>query len=73
MNTLTRYKNKTSALLFAAMFALLPFAASAQTADFDPQPVILKIGTYVGYGLLMIGAWILGKWTLKSLGVIGGK
>ena len=64
--------------LYNAVFLLLaslaiPGMAMAQTTDFDPAPVIAKIATYVGYGIAMVAAWILGKWTLKALGVIGGK
>ncbi len=47
--------------------------AMAQAQDFDPSTVTAKITTYVGYGIVMLAAFILGKWTLKALGVIGGK
>lgn len=64
--------NKGTASFFLLVAAMLPMVASA-TADFDPSTVTAKITTYVGYGIVMLAAFILGKWTLKALGVIGGK
>jgi hypothetical protein len=65
-----RAYNAAAAVLAAV---LLPSMAFAQSTDFDPTTVTAKITTYVGYGIVMLAAFILGKWTLKALGVIGGK
>lgn len=61
------------AAFFALMVSLVPTLAMAQATDFDPSTVTAKIVTYTGYGILMIAAFILARWTLKALGVIGGK
>lgn len=61
------------AAVFSLVVALVPTMAMAQAQDFDPSTVTAKITTYVGYGIVMLAAFILGKWTLKALGVIGGK
>ena len=65
-----RAYNKAGVLAVTVAGSLLPFAAMAQSSDFDPSTVTAKITTYVGYGVVMLGAFILGKWTLKALGVI---
>lgn len=67
---LSAAKQRMGAMYFALCLAMLPGFAFAQAADFDPAPVVAKIGVYVGYGVLILAAWVLGKWTLRAFGII---
>jgi hypothetical protein len=62
---------RTNAAVAGVAVALSPGLAFA--ADFDGTDVIAKIVTYTAVGVSMVAAFILGRWTLKALGVIGGK
>lgn len=64
-------KAKSAAIVTGSVMAVSP--AFAFAADFDGTEVISKIVTYTAVGVTMVAAYILGKWTLKALGVIGGK
>lgn len=70
LNTVSN-KAKSAAMVVGATVALSPSFAFA--ADFDGTEVISKIVTYTAVGVSMVAAFILGRWTLKALGVIGGK
>jgi hypothetical protein len=71
--TYNAVKDHATGMFVVAATAMAPGFALAQSTDFDPSTVTAKITTYVGYGIVMLAAFILGKWTLKALGVIGGK
>ncbi|WP_223495079.1 hypothetical protein [Stenotrophomonas indicatrix] len=64
-------KAKSAAMLTGTMLAVSP--AFAFAADFDGTEVISKIVTYTGVGVAILGAFALGRWTLRALGIIGGK
>lgn len=71
LNTVSS-KAKSAAIVTGSTLAVSPAFAFA-AGDFDGTEVIAKIITYTAVGVSMIAAFILGKWTLKALGVIGGK
>lgn len=54
-------------LMVAAGSAL----ASTSTA-FDSGPITSKITENVGVAVVIIGAFILGRWTLRSMGLLKG-
>ncbi|MBN5028335.1 hypothetical protein JY419_02695 [Stenotrophomonas maltophilia] len=64
-------KAKSAAMMTGTMLAVSP--AFAFAADFDGTEVISKIVTYTGVGVAILGAFALGRWTLRALGIIGGK
>jgi hypothetical protein len=70
LNTVSN-KAKSAAMVVGATVALSPSFAFA-AGDFDGTEVIAKIITYTAVGVSMVAAFILGRWTLKALGVIGG-
>lgn len=65
-------KAKSAAIVTGSTLAVSPAFAFA-AGDFDGTEVISKIVTYTAVGVSMVAAFILGRWTLKALGVIGGK
>ena len=66
-------KAKTAAYMGATAMLALPGFAMAQSGDFDGTEVIGKITTYVAIGVSILAAFALGRWTLRALGLIGGK
>ncbi|WP_407469552.1 hypothetical protein ABFU38_10515 [Xanthomonas campestris pv. raphani] len=66
---------KTSALLGAtALMAMPGFAlASGGGGDFDGGEIVSKVVTYTAIGVTILAAFALGRWTLRALGLIGGK
>jgi len=66
-------KAKTAAYMGAATLMALPGFAMAQGADFDGAEIISKVATYVAIGVSILAAFALGRWTLRALGLIGGK
>lgn len=64
-------KAKSAAMMTGTMLAVSP--AFAFAADFDGTEVIAKIVTYTAVGVAILGAFALGRWTLRALGIIGGK
>lgn len=64
-------KAKTTAYLGATTLMALPGFALA--ADFDGTEIIAKVVTYTAVGVAILGAFALGRWTLRALGLIGGK
>jgi hypothetical protein len=70
-------RSASSAKLYAftalAYAMALPGFAMAQSADFDGSTVVTKIVAYTAVGVLILGALALGRWTLRAMGIIGGK
>jgi len=66
---------KTRANLVATGLMLSPaFAmASGGGGDFDGTEIISKVVTYTAIGVSILAAFALGRWTLRALGLIGGK
>ena len=75
MNThVQRFTNAKAATLAALTAVMLsPGMALAQSGDFDPAPIITKFVTYTAIGVTLLGAFALGVWTLRAMGLIGGK
>lgn len=66
--------SRTTAAVTGASIALSPALAFAQASgDFDGTQVVSKIVTYTAVGVTILAAYALGKWTLKALGIIGGR
>lgn len=42
----------------------------ASADDFDGQVIATKIGVYVAAGVVILTAFVIGRWTLKAFGVI---
>lgn len=73
---LTGYQNaRTRANLVGTAVMLSPaFAmASGGGGDFDGTEIISKVVTYTAIGVSILAAFALGRWTLRALGLIGGK
>lgn len=68
----TRY-NSVKANLLMACTALAIAPGFAMAADFDGTDVVTKIVAYTAVGVLILGALALGRWTLRAMGIIGGK
>ena len=66
-------KAKTTAYMGATALMALPGFAMAQSGDFDGAEIISKVATYVAIGVSILAAFALGRWTLRALGLIGGK
>jgi len=69
----TRYTNKANALFFALFMSLMASPAFAQTTEFDGSDIIAKVVAYTAIGVAILAAFALGRWTLRALGLIGGK
>ncbi|KLC40360.1 hypothetical protein P2A10_17300 [Xanthomonas perforans] len=66
---------KTAAILGStALMAMPGFAfASGGGGDFDGGEIVSKVVTYTAIGVTILAAFALGRWTLRALGLIGGK
>ncbi|MGD6394933.1 hypothetical protein VWP32_22830 [Xanthomonas citri pv. citri] len=66
---------KTAALVGStALMAMPGFAfASGGGGDFDGTAIVSKVVTYTAIGVTILAAFALGRWTLRALGLIGGK
>lgn len=65
---------KVAVLCFLVSLATMPgFAIAGGGGDFDPAAIITKVTTYTAAGVLILAAFALGRWTLRALGLIGGK
>ncbi|MCL1551652.1 hypothetical protein [Xanthomonas nasturtii] len=66
---------KTAALVGStALMAMPGFAfASGGGGDFDGGEIVSKVVTYTAIGVTILAAFALGRWTLRALGLIGGK
>lgn len=74
MNLIHKSKSAASQMFVACLLALAATGqAMAQTADFDPATVTAKITTYLGYGVVILGAMAVAVWTLKVFGLIGAR
>jgi hypothetical protein len=51
---------------------LLLAGGSAMATAFDSAPITSKITENVGVAVVIIGAFILGRWTLRSMGLLKG-
>lgn len=51
----------------------LAASVPAFAQDFDGADVTAKIATYVAVGVAILAAMALGRWTLKALGIVGGR
>jgi len=64
---------KAAALVGATTLMAMPGFAMAQSGDFDGAEIIAKVATYVAIGITILAAFALGRWTLRAMGLIGGK
>ena len=64
---------KGYALVGATTLMTMPHFAMAQASDFDGADIISKVVTYTAVGVSILAAFALGRWTLRALGLIGGK
>jgi len=64
-------KAKSAAIVTGTAVALSPSFAFA--ADFDGTEIVSKVVTYTAVGVTILAAFALGRWTLRALGLIGGK
>jgi len=65
-------KAKTAAYLGGTTLMALPgFAMAAD--DFDGSTIVTKVIAYTAIGVTILAAFALGRWTLRALGLIGGK
>lgn len=66
---------KTAAVVGStALMAMPGFAfASGGGGDFDGGEIVSKVVTYTAIGVTILAAFALGRWTLRALGLIGGK
>lgn len=48
-------------------------SALATPSAFDPADVTSQITTYLGYGVVILGAMAVAVWTLRVFGLIGGR
>jgi len=54
----------------AAGAVLVSGAASAAPVTFDTSEIVANIGIFVAGGVLILTAFVVGKWTLRAFGVI---
>lgn len=74
MNLIHKSKAMCVQLALALLVSMVGVGqALAQTADFDPATVTAKITTYLGYGVVILGAMAVAVWTLRVFGLIGTK
>lgn len=74
MNKLQKFRSKASALVLGGTAMVASAVASATPpAAFDPSSVTSKITEYGGYGIVILGAFAVAAWTLKAMGLIGGR
>ncbi|AUZ51164.1 hypothetical protein VWY37_22210 [Xanthomonas citri pv. citri] len=65
---------KTAALVGStALMAMPGFAFASGGGDFDGTAIVSKVVTYTAIGVTILAAFALGRWTLRALGLIGGK
>ncbi|MDG2524216.1 hypothetical protein P6166_02440 [Stenotrophomonas sp. HITSZ_GD] len=77
-NTMTRAfgSAKNAVLLGGTVLMTVPGFAFAQASgggDFSGDEIIAKVVTYTAIGVAILAAFALGRWTLRALGLIGGK
>ena len=65
---------KTAAVVGStALMAMPGFAFASGGGDFDGGEIVSKVVTYTAIGVTILAAFALGRWTLRALGLIGGK
>lgn len=64
-------KAKVFSLVGATSLMALPGLAMAD--DFDGSEIVTKVIAYTAIGVTILAAFALGRWTLRALGLIGGK
>lgn len=77
-NTMNRLfgNAKNAVLLGGTALMTVPGFAFAQASgggDFDGGEIVSKVVTYTAIGVTILAAFALGRWTLRALGLIGGK
>ncbi|KWV17076.1 MULTISPECIES: hypothetical protein [Xanthomonas translucens group] len=76
INTLNRVFGSAKTAGYAGLTALVVvpgFAMAADGADFDGSTIVAKVVAYTAIGVTILAAFALGRWTLRALGLIGGK
>ncbi|KAB7775659.1 hypothetical protein [Xanthomonas sp. LMG 12460] len=74
INTLNRAFGSAKTAVVVGLTALTVMPGFAMAAgDFDGSDIISKVVTYTAVGVSILGAFALGRWTLKALGIIGGR
>lgn len=68
----TAYMGAT-ALMAAPGFAIAGGGGGGGGGDFDGTEIVSKVVTYTAIGVTILAAFALGRWTLRALGLIGGK
>lgn len=68
-NAKTRAAMVGTAVMLSPAFAM----ASGGGSDFDGTAIVEKVVTYTAIGVTILAAFALGRWTLRALGLIGGK
>lgn len=61
---------KAAAVGTTAMVAAGSAMAGGGGSGFDPSEITSKIVEYTGYGVTLIGAYALGRWSLRAMGLI---
>ncbi|MFA4518434.1 hypothetical protein P2B87_09640 [Xanthomonas perforans] len=67
---------KTAAIVGSTALMAMPgfaFASGGGGGDFDGGTIVAKVVTYTAVGVSILAAFALGRWTLRALGLIGGK
>ncbi|ATS21375.1 hypothetical protein PK69_10385 [Xanthomonas phaseoli pv. phaseoli] len=69
---------KTAAIVGSTALMAMPGFAFASGGgggggDFDGGAIVAKVVTYTAVGVTILAAFALGRWTLRALGLIGGK
>lgn len=68
-NSVNGLRAKAAAIGTTAMVAAGSAMASGGSS-FDPSTITAKITEYTGYGVTLIGAYALGRWSLRAMGLI---
>ena len=66
-------KSAATAAAVTAMVAMPGLVLASGGGDFDGTEIIAKVVTYTAVGVAILAAFALGRWTLRALGLIGGK
>ncbi|KWV12209.1 hypothetical protein ISN34_12155 [Xanthomonas translucens pv. translucens] len=74
INTLNRVFGSAKTAGYAGLTALTVMPGFAMAADdFDGSTIVAKVVAYTAIGVTILAAFALGRWTLRALGLIGGK
>lgn len=61
---------KLAATTFGTTAMVAAGSAMAQDDGFDPSTIEARIVLYTGFAVTLIGAYALGRWTLRAMGLI---